>query len=88
MLSRQLQTANVELRAPLGHATVTLGDIVKMKNGDIIPLNVDQLISASIDGVPVLKCRYGVQNGQYALKVDQFAASADDDANVSRNPSP
>ena len=88
LLSRQLQTADVELRAPLGHATVTLGDIVKMKNGDIIPLNVDQLISASIDGVPVLKCRYGVQNGQYALKVDQFAASADDDANVSRNPSP
>ena len=87
MLSRQLQTADVELRAPLGHTTVSLGDIVKMKNGDIIPLTVEQFVSASIDGVPVLKCRYGVQNGQYALKVDQFTASLED-AHVSRNQNP
>lgn len=83
-LTRQLQSADVELTAPLGYATVTLGEIVKMKVGDIIPLNVAEFLTAEVDGVPVLQCRYGVQHGQYALKVERFTAS-DEAAVPARN---
>lgn len=77
MLSRQVRQAEVELSASLGHAEVTLGDILKMKVGDIIPIEVEEQVLAKVDDVPVLACRYGVQNGQYALKVDSFLAQSE-----------
>lgn len=76
-LSRQLQSAPVEMVANLGSATVTLRDILHMKVGDVIPIDIPERISAEIDGVPVLHCQYGIQNSQYSLKVDRFVAEAE-----------
>jgi len=74
MLTRQLQAAEVELVANLGHTTVKLGEIINMKVGDVIPLTIDDTIRATVDGVPLIESRYGIQNGQYALKVGRFLA--------------
>lgn len=74
LLSRQLQLAEVELVAPLAKTEVTLGDILKMKVGDIVPVQISGEVEASVDGVPVLACGYGVREGQYALKIDRFLA--------------
>jgi flagellar motor switch protein FliM len=73
-LVRQLQTAEVQLVATLGQTRGTLSDIINMKVGDVIPIDVPELLSASVDGIPVLECRYGIQNGQYALKIERFLA--------------
>ena len=73
-LARQLQTAEVEMVVSLCEAEVTLGDVAKFKVGDIIPVTIDEKVKAAVDGVPVLECRYGVRNGQYALKVERFLA--------------
>ncbi|CAL95339.1 flagellar motor switch protein FliM [Azoarcus olearius] len=80
LLSRQLQTAEVELTCNLGTARVTLRDIVNMRVGDVIPLQVSELLQATVDGVPVLECRYGTQNGQFAFKVDRFLGPDETDA--------
>ena len=73
LLSKQVQMAEVELVANLGHAPVTLDQILNMKAGDVISLDIPEAIVAQVDGVPVMECRYGVLNGQYALKVEQDA---------------
>lgn len=73
-LTRQLQSADVELVANLGTTQVTLGQILKMKAGDVIPFNIGEVITAEVDHVPVMECRYGLQHGQYALKVERFIA--------------
>jgi len=80
LLTRQLQTADVELTCVLGHARVTLRDIVNMRAGDVIPLQVSELLTAEVDGVPVLECRYGTQNRQYAMKVERFLGPEETDA--------
>ncbi|NMG33183.1 flagellar motor switch protein FliM [Azoarcus sp. TTM-91] len=80
LLTRQLQTADVELTCVLGHARVTLRDIVNMRVGDVIPLQVSDLLTAEVDGVPVLECRYGTQNRQYAMKVERFLGPEETDA--------
>ncbi|OHC69107.1 MAG: flagellar motor switch protein FliM [Rhodocyclales bacterium GWA2_65_20] len=74
LLARQLQAAEVELVAPLARTSVTLGEIVKLKVGDIIPIAIDEKVNATVDGIPVMECRYGVRSGQYALKVERFLA--------------
>ena len=48
-----------------------------MKPGDIIPLDVPELIQAEVDDVGVLQGRYGVLNGRYAMKVERFLMQAD-----------
>ena len=74
MLTRQLQTAEVELVATLGAASVKLGEILNMKVGDVIPVTIEESVQATVDGVPVIESRYGIRNGQYALKIDRFLA--------------
>lgn len=78
LLSRQLQTAEVELRCNLGTAHVTLRDIVDMRVGDVIPLNVPEVLQAEVDGVPVFECRQGTKNGQYAIRVERFLAQEEE----------
>ena len=73
-LTRQLQLAEVELVVPLGSSEVTLGDIIAMKVGDVVPIQMNERVQAMVDGVPVMNCRYGIRNGQYALKVESFLA--------------
>jgi flagellar motor switch protein FliM len=77
MLTRQLQTAEVELVATLGTTSLTFGQIVQMKVGDVIPLTIEATMQAAVDGVPVIESRYGVHNGQYALKIERFVAEAE-----------
>jgi len=78
-MTKQIKTATVELTASLGEATVTLRDIVNMRVGDVIPLNIPERIKGQVDGVTVLEGQYGVQNGQYALRVDRMIPPEDSD---------
>ena len=77
LMTQQIQIAEVELVATLGHGRVSFDDILNMKVGDIIPLTVPEQIQATVDGVPVMDCTYGILNGQYALKVEKLLANAD-----------
>ena len=74
MLRKQLKDAEVEITAQLATTTVTLGQILKMKAGDIIPLTIPEQIIGTVDEVPLMECRYGQQGGQYALKIERFIA--------------
>ena len=74
LLAQQVQTAEVELTAVLGRSAVTFNQILKMKAGDVIALDIPEAITAAVDGVPVMECHYGLFNGQYALKVEKMLA--------------
>lgn len=75
LLAQQVQAAEVELVATLGQAEVTFNQILSMKPGDVIQLEIPEAIVASVDGVPVMECHYGMFNGQYALKVQKLVSS-------------
>jgi len=77
LMTQQIQIAEVELVACLGTAKTSFDEILNMRVGDIIPLNIPESIEATVDGVPVLDCTYGVLNGQYALKVEKLLANTD-----------
>ena len=72
LMTQQIQTAEVQIIADLGTAKATLGDILNMKAGDVIPISVPEHVSAKVDGVPIMECSYGKFNGQYALRVEKL----------------
>ena len=82
LLSRQVQCAEVELTAMLGQADITLEKVLKMRSGDVITLDVADNITASVDGVPIMECKYGVFNNQYALKIEKMLTNSEGESHV------
>lgn len=72
LMTQQIQIAEVEVVANLGSAKITLGEILNMKAGDVVPFTIPETVAATVDGVPVMDCSYGVFNGQYALRVEKL----------------
>ena len=77
LMAQQVQAAEVDLVADLGRASMTLRQVMDMKVGDIIPLQIPKTITAAISGVPVLECLYGEHKGQYAVKVQRVINTAE-----------
>lgn len=76
LLSKQVQGATVEIVVNLGHVELTFDQVLGMQAGDVIALEIAQPLLAEVDGVPIMECRCGVFNGQYALKVEQLLSSS------------
>jgi flagellar motor switch protein FliM len=75
-LSKQVQAAEVTMLVNLAHVQVTLDQILNMQVGDVIPLDMPEFVTASVDGVPVMDCRYGISSGRYALRMERMLGSA------------
>jgi len=76
-MTLQVQDAEVELVANLGHTSVTLRQIMDLHVGDVISLDLPDAVLAEVDGIPLFRCQYGQKNGQLALKVDQVLQGDD-----------
>ncbi len=76
LLTQQIQSAEVELVAEMAHAPATVEQLLALKPGDFIELDLEKLIEAKVDGVPILECYYGTSNGKYALRIDKLLTSA------------
>lgn len=75
LMTQQVQAAEVEILADLAKTEMMIGDVLNMKVGDVVPLNIEESIEAKVDGVPVMLCKYGMFNGQYALRVEKLLRS-------------
>jgi flagellar motor switch protein FliM len=75
LMTQQVQAAEIEIVADLAKTKMSLGDVLNMKVGDVIPISMDEAIEAQVDGIPVMLCKYGMFNGQYALRVDKLLRS-------------
>src|SRR5450432_2037503 len=68
-LSKQVQAAEVELVADLVTLPVTVKQLLSMTVGDILSVEMPEIVTAQVDGVPIFDCRFGTINGQYALRI-------------------
>ena len=83
MLTRQVQLAEVQLTAPLANVKFKIGDLMKLKAGDVISVDLNETVMAEVEGVPILQCRYGTSAGKYALKVDRVMPVSNNDLSPS-----
>lgn len=74
MLQKQVQIAEVELVANLANTQIPLQDILHMKVGDVIPIDIKPVITAEVDGMPLFNCKYGTLNGNYSIRVEEILA--------------
>lgn len=74
-LSKQVQSAEVTMMVNLAQVQLRLDQILKMQVGDVIPLDIPEFVTASVDGVPVMECKYGISSGRYSLRMEKMLTS-------------
>ena len=79
-MSRQMQAADVELTADFVTMPSTLGEVMKLRVGDVIPIELPATVVAKVGGVPVMACGYGTSNERYALRVQHMISHQDSDS--------
>ena len=68
-LASALHEAEIEIRAVLGQARISLRELVSLKPGDIIPIEAPQEVTLFAGDVPLRQGRFGVSQGRNALKI-------------------
>jgi flagellar motor switch protein FliM len=76
VLKNQIQSAEVQLVAELATAPATVEQLLSFKPGDFIELDLNPMITANVDGVPVFSANYGTSNNHYAIKIDRLLTSS------------
>lgn len=76
LLKQQIQSAEVQVVAELAHAHATVEQLLALKPGDFLELDLNKVIDAKVDGVPIFNCQYGTSNGKYALKIEQMLTNS------------
>jgi flagellar motor switch protein FliM len=70
-LREEINDAEVDLTAVLGRSTLTLGDLINLKPGDVIPCDFDGKVTLLAERVPIFRGTFGVSRGQQAVKIEE-----------------
>ncbi|MFO8024573.1 flagellar motor switch protein FliM [Thiohalophilus sp.] len=68
-LRQDIKSAEVNLTATLTEATMSLADVVKLKAGDVIPIEMPELVTVRAEDIPVFRGKYGVHHNNMAIKI-------------------
>jgi flagellar motor switch protein FliM len=68
-LQRELLLANTPLNLTVAQRTVTLSDIVELREGDVIPVEIPEVLQLKANRVPVFSCKLGTSRGNLAVKI-------------------
>lgn len=68
-LREDVMDAEVELECNVVEKQISLRDIVDLRDGDIIPINMPEFHVVTANGVPLFKANFGQSNDNLALKI-------------------
>jgi flagellar motor switch protein FliM len=82
-INELLRTADVTLSSVLTEKRINLRDLIKLKVGDILPIELPKSIPVCVEQVPVFTGEFGISNGNNAVKI---TANHPPGANISLPP--
>tara|TARA_R100001377_G_scaffold79902_1_gene58412 strand:+ start:765 stop:1754 length:990 start_codon:yes stop_codon:yes gene_type:complete len=74
-MREDIMDARVEFGCRMFEQSVTLRDVVDLEAGDVIPVDMPDMVILKANGIPMFKTRIGVSNGNLALKIDSIIAN-------------
>ena len=70
-LREELEDAEIELTTLIGRSAMTLGQMLDLKPGDIVPCDFDGKVVVYAEDIPVMRGTFGLSRGQQAVKVEE-----------------
>ncbi|WP_227368229.1 flagellar motor switch protein FliM [Halomonas sp. M20] len=71
-MAGEIKHSQVELIADFVEVDASISQVMSLKMGDVLPIELPDIVPARVDGVPVMNCEFGSQSGQRALRVRQL----------------
>lgn len=73
-MEEHLNAATAEVVVRLGQAEITVGDLVNLNRGDVIPLkqDADGELDLLVEGITKFKCLFGVSRGNRAVQLTRI----------------
>ncbi|MFT5707034.1 MAG: flagellar motor switch protein FliM [Oceanospirillaceae bacterium] len=68
-LQREMLMAKMSLGLTVAKREVTLSDIVELRKGDVIPVEISKVLELRANKVPVFSCKLGISRGNLAVKI-------------------
>lgn len=68
-LSDEIKTAEIELSSILANKTLSLREVMNLREGDIIPVDLEDEVNVYAADIPVFKAKYGTHNSHYSVKI-------------------
>ncbi|WP_373332609.1 flagellar motor switch protein FliM [Thiopseudomonas alkaliphila] len=71
-LAKEIKHSEVELIADFVTVPIRIAEVMALKVGDVIPIELPDTVTAGVDGIPVMKCEFGSLQEQRALRVKRL----------------
>lgn len=73
-MEEHLRQTRLNMSVNLGETNITVGDLVNLSVGDVIPLtqNADSELNLLVEGVPKFQCFFGVSRGNRAAQITRI----------------
>jgi flagellar motor switch protein FliM len=70
-LRERIQDAEVGIGTELAQARISLRELMSLKAGDVIPINLPQSVELCVEDVPLFRGHFGVANGRNAVRITE-----------------
>ena len=70
-LREDMKEAKVELSTTLLEVSLSLSDVLNMKPGDIIPVDLPEKSILKVEDIPIFRGKYGIHEGMNAIEVSE-----------------
>lgn len=70
-LREQLQDAEVEIGSQLTTTTVTVRELMQLKAGDVLPINMPKTVDLCVEDMPVFRGNFGTSHGNNAVRITE-----------------
>ena len=71
-MREEVMGASVEISSKFGEATLPLRLLASLEVGDVIPLEVPDVVEVCAEELPVFRGQVGVHNNSYAVKITEW----------------
>lgn len=68
-IREEMKGAPVEMSSVLTETTISMRDLMNLKPGDVIPIDLPEVVTLRAEDIPVFRGRFGVSQGNRAIKI-------------------
>ncbi len=68
-LRARIKHADLELSSTLAETSISVKEMAELKEGDIIPLDIPEMVEICTSDIPLFRGQLGVSSGNYAIKI-------------------
>ncbi|AKH20195.1 flagellar motor switch protein FliM [Sedimenticola thiotaurini] len=71
-LKDEIMDVSVELSTIFCETTLSMRELAELQKGDVIPMDIPQVVEVMAADVPIFSGRVGVSDGHYAIKIEKW----------------